>query len=116
MISPASSSDGSPFQVIDGGLRIAVRLQPKASRDEIVGIEEKAGQASHLKVRVRAVPESGKANAALEKLLARTWRIAPSTVSVISGNKSREKAVMIAGDGAALKAKILEWHEARERA
>ncbi|HKJ72725.1 MAG TPA: DUF167 domain-containing protein, partial [Alphaproteobacteria bacterium] len=58
----------------------------------------------------------GKANAALEKLLAKAWRVAPSSVSVIGGGKSREKAVMIAGDGAALKAKILEWHEARERA
>lgn len=92
---------------------MAVRLQPKASRDEIVGIEDVPGRASHLKVRVTAAPESGKANAALEKLLAKTWRVAPSLVSVVGGGKSREKSVVISGDGPALRRKILDWQEAR---
>ena len=99
--------------MIEGGLRVAVRLQPKASRDEIVGIEDVPGRTSHLKVRVTAAPESGKANAALEKLLAKTWRVAPSLVSVVGGGKSREKSVMISGDGPALRRKILDWQEAR---
>jgi hypothetical protein len=116
MTSPASFSESSPYQMIEGGLRVAVRLQPKASRDEIVGVEAGPGRAAHLKVRVTAAPESGKANAALEKLLAKTWRIAPSLVSVVTGGKSREKSVMISGDGAALRQKILDWQEARSRA
>ena len=95
---------------------MAVRLQPKASRDEIVGIEAAPGQAPHLKIRVTAAPESGKANAALEKLLAKTLRIAPSLVSVVSGGKSREKSVMITGEGAVLKQKILNWQDAQTRA
>ncbi len=102
--------------MIEGGVRVAVRLQPKASRDEIVGVEAASGHAPHLKVRVTAAPESGKANAALEKLLAKTWRIAPSQVSVVSGGKSREKSVMISGDGASLSRKILEWQAAQARA
>ena len=95
------------------GLRISVRLQPKASRDEIVGVEAGDGRAPHLKVRVTAPPESGKANAALERLLAKTWRVAPTTVQVIGGATSRNKSVLIQGDGTALREKILDWQESQ---
>ena len=43
---------------------LAVRLTPKSARDEIVGIEVSAAKV--LKARVRALPEAGRANAALE--------------------------------------------------
>jgi uncharacterized protein len=112
MTSPARFSDPSPFHVTDKGLRVAVRLQPKASRDEIVGIEAGDGQAPHLKVRVTAAPESGKANAALEKLLAKAWRVPPSSVVVTGGAKSRNKSVLISGDGAALRDRFLEGRNA----
>ena len=116
MTLPASCSEGSPFHVTEDGLRIAVRLQPKAGRNEIVGIAEGAGQASHLKVRVTAAPESGKANAALEAVLAKAWRVAPSMVKVVGGAKSRQKSVLVSGDGAALRRKVLEWQAAQSRA
>ncbi len=115
MISRAISSDPSPFHVTDKGLRVAVRLQPKAARDEIIGVAVGAGGTSHLKVRVTAAPESGKANAALEKLLAKAWRVAPSIVTVVSGGKSREKSVLVAGDGPALARKVGEWQAAQTR-
>jgi uncharacterized protein (TIGR00251 family) len=115
MISRAISSDPSPFHVTDKGLRVAVRLQPKAARDEIIGVEPGAGGTTHLKVKVTAAPESGKANAALEKLLAKAWRVAPSTVSVIAGGKSREKSVLVSGDGRALERQIKEWQAAQSR-
>jgi uncharacterized protein len=49
---------------------LAVRLTPKSSRDEIAGIEDHGGECV-LKARVRAIPEAGRANAALEALIAR---------------------------------------------
>jgi uncharacterized protein (TIGR00251 family) len=116
MTSPARFSDGSPFQVTDKGVRVSVRLQPRAGRDEIVGVEDSAGRGAHLKVRVTAAPESGKANAALEKLLAKAWRVAPSLVTVVGGAKSRDKSVLVEGDGPALAQRIREWQAAQSSA
>ncbi len=48
--------------------------------------------------RVRAVPEAGRANAALETLIARWLGVPPSTVSVAHGGKSRLKQVALTGD------------------
>ena len=53
---------------------------------------------------MRAIPEAGRANAALETLIAR-W---PSTVNVAHGGKSRLKQVAVAGDVEALSRLIAE--------
>ena len=76
---------------------LPVRLAPKSSRDEIAGVENFAGEAV-LKARVRALPEDGRANAALERLVARWLRVPPSSVSVAQGGKSRTKQVLVEGD------------------
>jgi uncharacterized protein len=79
------------------GVILPVRLTPKAARDEIVGVEDFGGEAM-LKARVRALPESGRANAALETLIARWLKVPPSKVKVTQGGKSRAKQVMVEGD------------------
>jgi uncharacterized protein (TIGR00251 family) len=83
------------------GVTLKVRLTPKSSRDEIGGIETFGGEAV-LKARVRALPEDGRANDALSKLIARWLKLPPSSVSVVQGGKSRLKQVLIEGDAAAL--------------
>jgi uncharacterized protein (TIGR00251 family) len=83
------------------GVILPVRLNPKSSRDEIVGIEDHAGQ-SVLKARVRALPEAGRANEALETLIARWLGVPPATVSIAHGGKSRLKQVAVQGDAEAL--------------
>ncbi|MGC2409794.1 MAG: DUF167 domain-containing protein [Methyloceanibacter sp.] len=80
---------------------LPVRLTPKARADEIVGLEDHAGK-RELKARVRALPESGRANAALETLIARWLKVPPSTVKVAHGGKSRLKQVAIEGGAEAL--------------
>lgn len=75
-----------------------VRAQPNASRDAIEGLGEEATGQRYLKVRVRAVPEKGKANAAIEALLAKTLGIPKSAVSVEKGETQRIKTVRISGD------------------
>jgi uncharacterized protein YggU (UPF0235/DUF167 family) len=57
---------------------------------------------SHLKARVRAVPEKGAANAALEKLVAKALGVPASNVSVSAGGTARLKVLHIGGDPAAL--------------
>lgn len=80
------------MRTVGGGVQFAVRAQPKASRDAVVGPH---GQA--LKVAVTAAPTGGKANKAVEKTLARALGIRPSAVSVVSGRASRDKVVRIDG-------------------
>jgi uncharacterized protein len=77
--------------------RLTVRVQPNASTDQILGPETDAAGRAHLKVRVRAVPEDGKANAAVEKLIAKHLGLPKSAVRVVTGAKNRVKGLEIDG-------------------
>ena len=55
-----------------------------------------------LRVRVNAVPDKGKANAAVAALLAKALGVPKSAVSVVSGETARMKTLAVVGDGAAL--------------
>lgn len=74
------------------GVVIALKVSAGASRDRILG--EHAGA---LKVSVSAPPEKGKANKAVCALIAKTLGVAKSHVSIISGETSRDKQVLIRG-------------------
>ncbi|HTA32428.1 MAG TPA: DUF167 domain-containing protein [Solirubrobacteraceae bacterium] len=71
---------------------VAVRLKPRAKRNALV--REQDGV---LHVSVAAAPVDGKANAALCKLIAKRAGVARGQVSVIRGERSREKVVRIDG-------------------
>ena len=71
---------------------IAVRVQPRAGRDEVAG--ERQGV---IVVRVKAAAEDGRANRALVKLLARRLGVAQSAVEIVRGATAREKLIRIAG-------------------
>ncbi|RWG43501.1 MAG: DUF167 domain-containing protein, partial [Mesorhizobium sp.] len=75
----------SPFRPRDDGIDLFVRLTPKAAVDRIEGIETAADGRSHLKARVRAVPENGAANTALERMMAKALGVPGSAVSVVAG-------------------------------
>ena len=75
--------------------RLTVRVQPNASADRIGDWETDAAGRTYLKVRVRAVPEDGKANAAVEKLVAKWLGVPKSAVKVVTGLKSRLKGLDI---------------------
>jgi uncharacterized protein len=95
-----------PWVVREDGVVITVRLTPKSSRDEIAGVEHLSDGRAVLKARVRAVPEAGAANEALIRLLAKSLSLAPSNVRLESGQTSRVKTIRVAGDSAALAAKL----------
>ena len=88
------------WRIEPGGIRLAVRLTPKASADRIDGIATLADGSEVVRVHVRAAPESGKANAALEKLVAETLGLPRSAVRVSAGATQRLKTLRIAGDPA----------------
>lgn len=71
---------------------IAVKVVPRAAKDEIVGWLDQA-----LKVRVAAPPQDGRANRALEQLLAAALGLKKSAVVVAAGRSSALKRVAIEG-------------------
>ena len=73
--------------------RIIVRLQPRASRDEILGLNEEGA----LRVRVKAPPVDGAANEALVHLLAKTLGVRKSSVTLVSGATARNKIIEVEG-------------------
>ena len=73
-------------------VRVAVHVQPRASRSEIIG---QYGAA--LKVRLQAPPVDGAANAALVRLFAEALGVAQGSVRVVAGAASRAKTVEIDG-------------------
>lgn len=90
-----------------GGVELFVRLTPKSSRDAVEGVEVGADGRAFLKARVRAVPEKGKANQALEKLLASALGVPASSVSVVAGGTARLKTVRVAGDPELIEAQLV---------
>lgn len=76
---------------IPGGIRFAVRVQPRASCNEIVGWQGEA-----LKVRLTAPPVEGKANQACLKFLADFFKVARRQVNLVGGLQSRQKIIEIA--------------------
>ena len=107
--------DDRPWRAVTGGLSLAVRLTPKGGRDAIDGVERRADGGCVLKARVRAAPHEGAANAALQALIAKTLRVAPGRVSLVSGATARIKTLKIEGDAPALIA-ALEPFAARSAA
>ncbi len=98
---------GIPWVADASGLLLTIRLTPKGGRDAIDGIAILSDGQPVLKIRVRAAPSEGEANAALIGLLARTLRVPAGQVGVVSGAAARLKRVRIAGDGLSL-AKAME--------
>lgn len=94
------------FKKTEKGLLLSVRLIPFAAKDQVVGIEKNADGAPHLKVKVRAVPEKGKANKALEGFLAKSLGLPKSSFEVISGQTSRAKKVLITADPKEIRARF----------
>lgn len=75
------------------GVLVRVRVQPRASRDEILG--RRADDV--LGVRVTAAPVDGQANAAVTGLVAKALGVPRSAVTVVRGERGREKLLRVAG-------------------
>lgn len=86
----------SPLTEAADGVRLLVRAMPKAGRNEIAGIRN-----GRLVVRVTAAPEHGKANAAIVKLLSKTWGLPASAFELTAGATARDKTFLLRGVSAA---------------
>ena len=77
---------------IEGGISIAVRVTPGARRSEVIAVDD-----DRLRVRLAAPPVDGKANEALRRFLADVCGVRSSAVTLLRGERSREKVVAVAG-------------------
>lgn len=98
-----------PFQITPDGLRLAVRLTPRAGRDGVDGVALSPDGSAHLRLRLAAPPVEGAANAALIAFLARALDLRKSDVTLLAGDKSRLKRLAIAGDGPDLARRLTAW-------
>jgi len=73
-------------------VQFAVTLQPRSSRNQIIGLHNDA-----LKIKLTAPPVDGAANALCTKFLGKTLGVSPSQVSIVSGATSRNKIIHIEG-------------------
>lgn len=79
-------------------MKIRVRVTPNAKRDEILGWKDVA-----LRVKVKAPPVEGKANAAVVELLATTLRVPRSAIRITAGLTDRNKTIEITADEGVIK-------------
>jgi len=96
-------AEGSPFTIADGGVSLSIRLTPKASENRIGPVAVDDTGATILKVAVTEIPEDGKANTALIKLLAKSWHLPKTSISLKRGHTSRIKTLFISGPDELLK-------------
>jgi uncharacterized protein (TIGR00251 family) len=75
-----------------GALTLSVRIQPRASKNEVV-----AREGGGYKIRLTAPPVDGAANEALVRFLADRFSVPKSSVELVSGHTSRDKVVRIGG-------------------
>ena len=97
------------YRSVADGIVVAVRVTPNAKQDSIDGVGQLADGSAVLHIRLRAVAEEGKANAALCRFMAEAMGVAKSAVTIERGSKSRLKTVGISGPPALLAAKAARW-------
>ncbi len=74
-----------------GSVRFVVHVKPNASR---IAVERSGG---NLTIKLTASPQKGLANRQLLEIIAKELKIAKSCINVVSGHKSRNKLIEIAG-------------------
>lgn len=91
------------------GVTLRLRTQPGAGRNAVAGLQARADGGQALKVQVTSPAEGGKANEALIKLLAKSWHLPKSRLSLIAGQSARDKLLLIEGESDTLRRHLALW-------
>lgn len=82
------------YQWQEGNLLLSCHLQPKAAKDEIVGMH-----GDSVKIRITAPPIEGRANTHLIKFLAKQFAVTKRDITILSGELGRQKRIRITQPG-----------------
>lgn len=93
------------WRILPDGVSVTVKVQPKSRRPGIQG-QALSAHGPCLRIGVNEAPEDGKANRAVCAMMADTLHLSAASVTVTLGQTSRDKTLHIAGDPAALTAKL----------
>lgn len=104
-----SEAPASPFRAVAGGVRVRIRLTPRASRARCLGLVAEPSGGVALKIAVPAAPVDGAANAALIRFLADSWRLPKTAITLVGGASDRQKTLMVEGAAATLLARLDAW-------
>jgi len=107
------TTPSSPFVPVADGVRVRLKVTPRARRAGVTGLISDADGSPRLKVAVTAAASDGQANSAVLALLAGEWRIARSALSIHAGAADRRKTVAITGDADALMEALRRWYAVR---
>jgi hypothetical protein len=100
---------GLPFRATTRGLRLSVRLTPRARQNGLDGLVHGSDGRPALKVKVAAPPVEGTANAALIAYIASALKLRKADVRIISGETARMKLLELSGDADLIAARLMEW-------
>lgn len=91
------------------GVRLAVRVTPRAGRDRLDGVIIGAGGRAALRIRLAARAVDGAANAALITFLAEALSLRKVDVEIVSGETARSKIVQLRGAGEPIRVRLASW-------
>lgn len=98
-----------PYTQLPDGVRLAVRLTPRASRNGLDGVVAGTDGRVALQLRVVAPPVEGAANKALVAYLAEALRLRKSDIRIASGATARQKLLVFTGEATAIAARLDAW-------
>ena len=81
------------FSIRSGGVVVQILVQPRASKNEIVGLQK-----NELKIRLTSPPVEGAANELCRQFFSKQLKLPKSAFTIISGEKSRHKRLLIKTD------------------
>ena len=79
----------------DDDLLLFVKIQPQASKDQLLDIIDNVNAADQIRIRISAAAVDGKANKQLQKFLADVFNVAKTNIQLLSGETSRNKKLLI---------------------
>lgn len=98
-----------PVSAHPRGLRLAVRLTPRAGRNAVQGVTEEPDGRRVARLQIAAPPVEGEANAALVAFVARSLGLPRRHVSILSGETGRTKLLLLEGEADLLSRKVADW-------
>lgn len=101
-----------PIRTGEAGCLLDIRLTPKAAQNRIDDIFVDGEGRARLRVKVTAVPEKGKANGVLVKILSKTIKYPQSSLDIVAGKLDRNKTLLIKGDPERVNSNLMEWLKA----